>query len=150
MVSKTNFFLGIKQASLHSKEISHMHNNRDQPPPSQPLALLPPKSGLHGIMQPPLLTPLSKIHKPRKLCPSNHRSVQIEPLPVETNHIDVLHGIPRQKPKNPISIGISMCLHTWLKLRRQSYASLMDLTLNRSVRCTHHPIGLDIHRSTKW
>ena len=31
MVLEQNFVLGIKETSLHSKEISHMHKNIDQP-----------------------------------------------------------------------------------------------------------------------
>ena len=54
---------------------------------------------------------MSKIHKPSKSCPSNHKFVQIEALLDETNHIDVLNGLLQPKLRKSIPIGSYTHLH---------------------------------------
>ena len=43
-------------------------------------------------MQPPSLTPVFKIHKPSKLCPSNYKFVRSEPSTNEINYTNMLFG----------------------------------------------------------
>ena len=60
MVSETNFVLGIKQTSLHSKEDSHMHTT------IWSHTCLSTWFRLHDISQPPWLCVVSKSNKPSK------------------------------------------------------------------------------------
>ena len=57
MVSEPNFVFGIKQTSLRNKEDSHVHIT------IRSHICLSAGSRLHGILQPPRLTVVSKIHK---------------------------------------------------------------------------------------
>ena len=61
------------------------------------------------IMKPPSLTPMFKIHKPSKLCPSNHRFVQSEPSTNETNYTNMLLGPPYEKPRNLVTRSLPTC-----------------------------------------
>ena len=46
-----------------------------------------------------------------KLNHSPIRSVHIKPLPVETEPTDVLLGLPREKPRNPVNRKLAMRWH---------------------------------------
>ena len=82
MVSEPNFVLGIKQTSLASKEDS----------------LLLPRCYISDLSS--------------KLNHSPIRSVHIKPSLVETEPTDVLLGLPREKPRNPINQKLAMRRHT--------------------------------------
>ena len=62
MVSKPNFVLGIKQTSLASKEDSHVHTT------IRSHTCLSAGSRLHGILQPPWLTTVSRSSSPSNPC----------------------------------------------------------------------------------
>ena len=62
MVSKPNFVLGIKQTSLASKEDSHVHTT------IRSHTCLSAGSRLHGILQPPWLTTVSRSSSPSNAC----------------------------------------------------------------------------------
>ena len=47
--------------------------------------------------------------------PISFRSVHIEALPCETNHTDVLNGLPWRKPKKLVPIGSYTHLHARTK-----------------------------------
>ena len=95
MVSELNFILGIKQKSLASKEDSHVHIT------IRSHTCLFAGSRLHGILQPPWLCAVSKSNN--QAVPLPIRFVHIKTSPVETNPTDVLLGLPRGKPRNPVN-----------------------------------------------
>ena len=52
-----------------------------------------------------------QILKPKQSVSLPLRSVHIKPSPVETDPTNVLLGLPRGKPKNPINRKLAMCRH---------------------------------------
>ena len=105
MVSEPNFVLGIKKTSLHSKEDSHVHTT------IWSHTYFSTGFRLHGISQPPWLCAVLKSKKLKQTHDINLRSVQIQALPAETNPTDVLLGLPRGKPRNPINQNLPTCPH---------------------------------------
>ena len=141
MVSKPNFILGIKQLSLHSKEDSYMRSKD----PEQCSCLLLDQDPLHHAapMEPPLLCRYYvSDHKPKQSVPLSLRSVHIKALPDETNHTDVLNGLPRPEPKKPLPINSHTCLHAQTK-------ALALLTRVAKDSHTRHYVGLVVCRFTK-
>ena len=99
MISEPNFVHGIKQTSIHSKEVSYMHST-DPQYPCLFLDLNPTAS--HAIT-------VQAIHA------SLFKSVQIKASPDEINTIDMLHGFPQPKPRNLVSIGSLTHHQEWTK-----------------------------------
>ena len=103
MVSEPNFVLGIKQTSLANKEDSHVHTA------IRSHTYLSVASRLHSILQPSWLNAVFRSSSPSNPC--LFRSVHIKPSPVETDPTDVLLGLPRGKPRNPVSQKLATRRH---------------------------------------
>ena len=147
MVSELNFVLGIKQLSLRSKEVSHALNI------FAIVTLLAHRSGLHGFTQLPhnyhcYLAAMSSISQACHASP--FRFMQIKPSPNETNYIDVLLNLLREKPRSTATIGNCTRLHAWIEPLTHSPTCRHDfLMCTSSIGHTHRPIGLVIRRSMK-
>lgn len=66
-----------------------------------------------------------------------HIFVHIKPLSNATNHIDVPHGHPWEKPKNPISIDSSTCLHVRSLAPDLTPCATKDSWLTNQIMDTH-------------
>ena len=108
MVSEPNFILGIKQNISRKQK-----KNITCTPPLEVthVYLLDLDSMASYSHRGSVLCP--RIHKLKQTRDINIRSMHIKPSPDETNKIDVLHDISRQKPRNPTSNGSRTRHHTW-------------------------------------
>ena len=101
MVSEPDFVLGIKQKFLASKEDSHVRNTDPQQ-----LACLLSHLGLQHhatTTETPLLPRCYIFDLSSKSNHSPIKSMHIKRLLVETEPTDVLLGLPRGKPRNPVN-----------------------------------------------
>ena len=136
MVSEPNFVLSIKQTSLASKEDSRMHTT------IWSHTCLSIGSRLHGIMQPPWLSAVSKSNN-QPNCDLPFQICAHQAFTYEINTTNVLHRHSWEKPISPATIWFSTCLHVWIESQVTSPRHHHDFPIcNSSIGHTRHHISL--------
>lgn len=89
-----------------------------------------------------------QILKPKQSVSLPFRSAHIKPSPVQTDTTDVLLGLPRGKPRNPVNRKQATRRHAPQIASESPTRAASDFHFRSSSWYMRRPKGLHVHRST--